>query len=325
MTPSQVKNEVLARIADWRTVQETVDETVASGPHAIPQHLVVSFISQSSPAAFRMQVAPKTGTPFEVLDNGLSTIEYTKGSDHYAVSVSNANTLSLYRLTGLELVGALQASRVQSFSVSTKALVLHLLMPITPGVMAKAVLWFNLNTNAPTRLTAQWHSGSLNEVPVAIHINPTIPSSAFSFSAPSGASPEVALTPSGTAIDQAQSRVPFPIILPPSSSSLQLTGVNVGTARHNPVVLLTYESQHGEPVVITESKAAVYKPPSGLSTVTETVGTLTAKVGTMPDGQEMAGIVVHKTLIVVQGPVKTVDDLVNGWANAVSSPSSASP
>lgn len=323
MTPTQVKSEVLARLKAWHAVSETVAVSLLAPHQSKPHQYQVTYTSQKSPEAFRLQLVPKSGATTEVVDNGLNTVQYVQGSQHYSVSASNSNPWSLYQLTGLELQSVLKSSRVLGVSVTSKKAELHLLMPIAPGIMAKGTLWFDLVSNQPSRLSATWKGGAVTEIPSAIHVNPSVSASAFVFTAPSGVSPEVALTAQGTAIDQAQARVAFPIILPGSAQNLQLNNVNVSTSKGKRVVLLSYQTQNKNPLVITESQGTPFKAPHGLSTVTETVGTLKIEVGSMPDGQEMAGLTINKTLIVVEGPQDTVDGLVNGWAGTKSISSSS--
>lgn len=322
MTSGQVKSEVLARLAGWHTVSETVSEVV-TGPRFGHQQYAVSFTSQSNPASFLLKMTPKNGVSTEVVDNGRSTIEYKQGATHYAVAASNPDAWSLYRLTGPELSQDLKSSRVLAVSVTAKQVVLHLMMPVTPGITANTTLWFNLTSNLPSRLKASWKGGAIEETPVHIEVNPSVYPSTFAFSPPSGVTPQVAMTTQGTEIDQAQARVSFPIVLPPSGMNLDLSAVNVNSDKASRVVLLTYQTANQEPVVITESRASRFKPPAGISLVSETVGTLKVEVGSLPDGQVMAGFTVNKTLLVIEGPASTVDALVNGWADNASVGSSS--
>jgi YbbR domain-containing protein len=59
--------------------------------------------------------------------------------------------------------------------------------------------------------------------------------------------------------------------------------------------------------------------------VTETVGTMTAKVGSLPDGEEMAALTLQKALVVIEGPAAAVDNLVNSWTIGSSQPPTSSP
>lgn len=323
MTPTQVKTEVLARLKAWHAVSETVAVTLLA-PHQSKRHQYqVTYTSQKSPASFRLQLVPKSGATTDVVDNGLNTVQYVQGSQHYSVAASGSNAWGLYQLTGLELQSVLKSSKVLGVSVTSKEVALHLLMPIAPGIMAKGTLWFDLVSNLPSRLSATWKGGSVTETPSNIHVNPSISASAFVFTPPSGVSPEVALTAQGTEIDQAQARVAFPIILPAGAQNLQLNNVNVNTSKGRRVVLLSYQTQDKNPLVITESKGTPFKAPQGLSMVTERVGTLKIEVGSLPDGQEMAGLIINKTLIVAEGPQNTVDGLVNSWAGTKSASSSS--
>lgn len=324
MTPKQVKNEVLARLKNWHSVSETVTE-VTTGPRGGHQTYNISLVSAANPPSFHMEVTPKKGTPYEVVDNGLSTIEYQRGAKHYSVAASDPNAWTVYRMLGTELPTALEASRVKSVSVKSKEVVLHMVTPVASGVSARVTLWFDLSRNVPARFQAVWKGGSIVETPSNIQVNPSVSSSVFTFTPPTGVHPQVALTTQGTELDQAQARVTFPIVLPDVSQNLQLNAVNVTSQKSKRVVLLTYQTAKGNPVLITESKAAAFKPPAGLSMVTESVGTTTAKVGSMPDGEEMAVLTLNKTLVVVEAPAATVDALVNSWANGIGPALSSSP
>lgn len=325
MTPLEVKNEVLARIKGWQSIQEKINE-VMTGPNGQQQTYKVTLVSAQAPKGFRLKVVPKTGTPYEVVFTGLNTIEYQRGSRHYSVFASNPSAWSIYRILGPDLGAELKQSHVQTVSVNPTEAVLHMTMPIAAGVESQATLWFDLATNAPSKLKAVWKGGSVEEVLTQVHVNPTVPSSEFAFTPPVGVRPQLALSPQGTEIVQAQSRVAFPIVLPPSSQNLQLNAVDVSSKAGKRVVLLTYLNARQNPLVITEEKAARFKPPAGISMVTESVGTRTVQVGSMPDGDEMAALTLQKTLVVIEGPTVTVDDLVNAWAAGITSaPPPSSP
>lgn len=324
MTPTQVKSEVLARLKGWHTVQEQLTEVV-SGPNGQKQTYQVALLGSTSPNEFRLDVVPKEGTPYQVVDTGLNTVEYQHGAKHYSVSASNPGAWAMYRILGAGLPSALQASHVASVVVTPKQVVLHMITPIAPRTPARATLWFNLQSNMPSRFVASWKGGSVEETPTQIHINPNISPAAFVFTPPAGVRAQVALTTQGTALDQAQAHVTFPIVLPPSSQNLQLNAVDVSAQAGRRVVLLTYVTPKQSPVVITEEKAGSFTPPAGLSMVSETVGTTTAEVGSLPDGEEMAAVTLQKTLVVIEGPAVAVDNLVNSWTVGSTSPPTSSP
>ncbi len=319
MTPAQVQKKVLARIHNWRSISEDITE-VAYRPHATRQVFHVRLLSQLNPASFRLDVTPSAGRPYQVIDNGLNTIVYQTGDKHYSVLTAEPASWTEFRVLGTNLPGIIAKSQAVGVTVKAHEVVLRMMSPVAPGITAKTTLWFDLSTNTPLRWEATWQGGSLQETPSHVVVNPSIPASAFTFNPPAGVKPEVALTAQGTELDLARSQVSFPIVLPPSSSMLVLNEVNVGNQGSARVVLLTYQTESGQPVVITESKATTFKPPAGMSMVTETVGLMTVKVGTLPSGGEMAAFTLNKTLIVVEGPTNVVDSLVNGWGNA--SPSS---
>ncbi|MDA8206928.1 MAG: hypothetical protein M0Z36_12745 [Thermaerobacter sp.] len=324
MTPQEVKNEVLARIRDWHAVTESATEVV-KGIHHGRQTYRVTLTSQLPSGSFRLTVVPRQGAPYVVVNNGLNAVEYRQGARHYAVLTASATQWDRFRLLGTNLVKTIESSHAVGVSVKAKQVVLHMTTPIAKGTQAKTTLWFNLDTNMPTQWQETWSGGSITETLTDIHVNPTISSSAFVFKPPPGVTPEVALTAQGTELDLAQARVPFPIVLPPSSQSLQLNNVNVSTqGKNGRVVLLTYQSATQSPVLITESKTLAFKPPSGMSMVRETVGALRVRVGSMPDGGELAQLMVNKTLVVVEGPTTVVDALVTAWGNPTSSSTSPS-
>ncbi|MCY0897475.1 MAG: hypothetical protein OWU33_00830 [Firmicutes bacterium] len=319
MSPTEVKNEVLARVRDWHAVKESITE-VFTGPHHVVTVYHVKLLADTNPDRFRLEVTPAKGEPFEVIDNGLNTVVYQAGAKHYSVLTDDPNSLTEFRILGTDFPDAIQASRADGVSVSSNEVVLHLTSPLATNVTANTTLWFSLTTNTPVKWQSSWAGGSLTETPTHIQINPSISSAAFNFNPPTGVTPEVALTQEGTELNLVQNKVPFPIVLPPNNQNLVLEGVNVGSRANQQVVLLTYNTESGSPVVITESRGLPFKPPSGVSMVTEAVGLMTAKIGAMPDGDEIGALTLDKTLLVVEGPTTVVDGLINGWANA--SPSS---
>jgi outer membrane lipoprotein-sorting protein len=323
MSPAQVKQEVLARLKNWHAVNETITE-VAYGPHGRRHVYNVKLLSQTSPVLFRLDVAPQGGTPFEVVDNGLNTVVYQNGAKHYSVLTADPQSWTEFRVLGTELPGIIQESHAEQVTVNAKEVILHLVSPVAAGISAKTTLWFSLTTNTPIRWQAAWKNGSLEETPKSVHLNPPINTSTFQFTPPSGVTPEVAMTAQGTELDLARSQVSFPIVLPPPSMNLELNGVNVSTRGKSQVVLLTYQTTNGSPAVLTESTSSTFKPPAGMSVVTETVGLLSVKVGALPSGSEMAAFTLHKTLVVAEGSVNVVDALVNAWGTSTS-PSPSSP
>lgn len=320
MSPNQVKKEVLARIANWNTVSEHVTE-VAHRPNKPREVFHLKLSSQAKPATFRLEVTPATGRSYLMVDNGFNTVVYQNGAKHYSVLTAEPTSWTEFRVLGTNLPSLIQKSRATKVTVKSREVILHMLSPVTSKMTAKTTLWFNLSTNTPVRWQAQWKGGSLVETPSDIAINQSIASSTFTFQPPSGVKPEVALTAQGTQLDLARSQVSFPIVLPPASVALVLNNVNVGRAQASQVVLLSYQTPQGQPVLITESKGRHFRPPSGMTMVSQTVGLISAKVGTMPDGSEMAVFTVDKTLVVVEGPTSVVDSLVNAWGST-STPSS---
>ncbi|PSR23055.1 MAG: hypothetical protein C7B45_04585 [Sulfobacillus acidophilus] len=324
MTPQEVKSEVLARIRDWHAISESavVYLKESHGPQQVDD---LTLISQENPASFRLQVTPTQGASYEVIDNGLNTVEYQKGSKHYSVLTASPAAWTEFQMLGVGLPQLIQSSRAQSVSVKPNEVVLHLSTPITSTITAQATLWFNLVTNTPSRWEAVWKGGSIIELAKTVRVNPALPTSTFSFTPPSGVKPEVALTVAGTELDQAQAQVSFPIVLPPASENLQLMNVNVGSSANRRVVLLTYQTTSHSPVVITESKESHFTPTAGISLIKETLGGLTVQVGSMPDGGEIGAVTLNKTLLVVEGPTSVVNSIINAWSTLVSISPSPSP
>ncbi|NMP22552.1 LolA family protein [Sulfobacillus harzensis] len=317
MSPQQVKKEVLARISNWHAVSEDITEVVYRKGHA-RQTYRVKLWSESNPESFRLDVAPSSGQPYEVVDNGLNTVVYQSGAKHYSVLTAEPPSWTQFRVLGTDLASLVAKSHATSVTVKPREVILHMISPVTTSIKAKTTLWFDLTTNTPLRWESQWRGGTLQETPSHVVINSTIPASTYSFQPPAGVKPEVALTAQGTELDLARSQVSFPIVLPPSSSALVLNNVNVDTEQSARVVLLSYQTQNGQPVLITEAKSDHFKPPSGMTMVTETVGLVSVKVGTMPNGGEMAALTLNKTLVVVEGPTNVVDSLVNVWGDTAS-------
>lgn len=324
MTPAQVKSEVLSRLGAWHATNETIVETM-TGLGGAKQTYHVTLTDQASPLDFRLKVVAQTGSEYEIVDNGLNVVEYRRGARHYTVLAASSDAWAIYRLLGTELPRSLTASRMRSVTVKAKEAVLNMITPLSPGITAKTTLWFNLTTNTPSRWQATWKGGSIEEVPSTIQVNPTLPTSTFQFSPPSGVTPEIGLTSQGTELGQAQAQVPFPIVLPPRGTDFSLHSVNVSSGTASPVVLLTYQTANQSVLVVTESKRKTFKPPARLTMITEMAGTLHVQVGTMPDGQELAALTLGKTALVVEGPVNGVDALINGWANANEASLSPSP
>lgn len=322
MSPAQVQKEVLARIHNWQSISENVTE-VTYGAHKKRTVYHVRLLSQANPASFRLDITPNAGQPYEIIDNGLNTVVYQNGAKHYSVLTAEPPSSHEFRILGNDLAQVIQKSHAVSVKVKAKEVVLRMLSPVSQGITAKTTLWFNLTTNTPSRWAAVWPGGSLEETPNNIVVNPKVSASDFAFVPPSGVKPEVALTAQGTELNMARAQVPFAIVLPPASSVLVLNNVDVSTEHTGRVVLLTYQTQGGEPVLITETKSTTFKPPAGMAMVSESVGLITAKVGPLPSGGEMAAITLNRTLVVVEGPTSVVDALVNGWGSA--SPSSFSP
>ncbi|MCY0878253.1 MAG: hypothetical protein OWU84_04875 [Firmicutes bacterium] len=319
MSPTEVKNEVLARVRGWRAVKETFTEVFTTPRHQSTVYRV-KLVAEADPTRFRLEVTPSTGQPYEVIDNGLNTIVYQAGAKHYSVLTDDPDSLTEFRILGTNFPQVIQSSQAKSVDVTSKEVVLHLVSPVTAHIMAKTTLWFSLMSNTPIKWQSTWPGGTLTETPTRMAINPAVSSTAFNFTPPAGVTPEVALTQQGTELDLVRDEVSFPIVLPPENQNLALEGVNVGREAQQRVVLLTYNTPSGSPVVITESRGLPFKAPAGVSMVSEAVGLTTVKVGVLPDGDEIGVLTLDKTLLVVEGPTTVVDGLINAWANA--SPSS---
>jgi outer membrane lipoprotein-sorting protein len=324
MTPREVKNEVLARIHDWHAVSESFVLYLkeAHGPQQVDD---VTLFSQNNPTSFRLDVTPTQAASYEVIDNGLNTVEYQKGTRHYSVLTASPAAWTEFQMLGVGLPQLIQSSQAESVSVKSDEVILHLKTPITSAITAQATLWFNLVTNTPSRWEAVWKGGSILEITKRVRVNPSLSNSIFSFTPPSGVKPEVALTVAGTELDQAQARVSFPIVLPPASQNLQLMNVNVSSSSHGRVVLLTYQTPNHSPVVITESQDTHFRPTAGLSLIKETLGGLTVQVGAMPNGGELGAVTLNKTLLVVEGPTSVVNSIINAWSTSASVSPSPSP
>lgn len=315
MTPSQVQQEISSRLSHWRSIDEDVTETAKAGPHMASKTYHIKLVSELSPADFILKVTPNKGTGYQVADDGLNTVYYRQGAPHYSVLTNYADTWLQMRVLGTDLPQVLKASHADSVSVKGKEVQLGLMAPVAPGITVKATLFFNLETNQPTRWEATFKGRHVVLVPTHISLNPTLTNQTFAFAPPSGVTPEVVMTKQGTQLDAAKSQVPFPILLPPSEVGLQLSSVEVQSGAHGRTLLLSYETHAGNPLIITESHTSTFRSPSGMSTVTENIGALTVHVGALPLGGEEADFVKKKTLVVVEGPTATVDSLVTAWGN----------
>lgn len=314
MSAKQIEQEVLNRMKTWRDIRVDVQDTVAlkgKDPHTYQ----ISMVSRKSPAAMTMKVSTGSSS-YEVVSNAQNTILYPNGSQYYSVSTSFPASPNQYRTLGVTLPQTILDSRLKSVSVLSDNVVrLTMNSVLTNNIRATTELWFDLNTNTPMKWTAQWPGGKIVEVARHYQVNPNLSPNAFHFVPPHGVKPEVVLSQTGMALDQAKKNVRFPIVLPPSQSNLALKQVNEGKSQGRTVVVLTYNNANNSPVVITESAPRTLTPPSGVSMVSENVGTLTLQVGSLPLGGEMAILTINQTLMVVEGPTATVDSLVTAWGN----------
>lgn len=314
MTATEVKSEVLARLQNWSSVEETTTE-VLYPKHGARAVYHIHLVSQANPSRFALSVAPSNGPSYEVVDTGLNIDVYQSGQAHYSVETNDPRSWSEFRVLGTELPQVIKASRALSVDVKPKQVVLHMDSPIASNKWAHTTLWFSLVSNTPVRWQASWAGGTLEETPSSVIVNPTITGQTFAFNPPNGVTPEVSLGGAGNELSAVRSQVSFPILLPPASASLALAHVNVGRQHGSQVVLLTYETSQDVPVVITESKKNTFVPPDGVSLSKQTIGLVTAQVGSLPNGGEMAVFSQAKTFVVIEGPSNVVAAVLNAWGN----------
>ncbi|MDA8192877.1 MAG: hypothetical protein M0Z53_02590 [Thermaerobacter sp.] len=322
LRPAQIKAEILARVDAWQSTAATIEETYQTGAHT--QQFQLRLMTQAHPASFSLQES-SSGSPSTVwVSDSQETTRYQAGAAHYAIVAGTTPTVQQRRVLGVGLAAILHASRVQSARISGNQAVVTMISPVTSAVSAKTVLWFNLATNSPLKWQASWRGGQVTETVKSFAVNPSLSRSDFQFSPPAGVTPEVVLSQAGVALDEAKQQVTFPIVMPPGQTDLTLNQVTVNTDQGKRLVLLNFSQGNGQPVLITESSAGSLAPPAGVSLVTETVGTLSIRVGALPLGGEMAAFRVSHTLVVAEGPTAEIDSMLTAWGNLTSAPNPGS-
>ncbi len=315
LSASQVKHQLLARLQSWQSVSCQVTQTVSLVGQPV-QHLKLSLAEENKPAQFVLHITG-VSSPIEIFSTPRDTIWYQVGSPHYTVLASLPPSSDDFRLLGTELPHLVAASHITKVHFDHNNIVsLVMDTPLPNGISAQVQLIYDLTTNTPMRIVAKWNGGTVTEVASHFEVNPNLPSNIFSFTPPATVTPAVGLTQSGTALNVAQAKVGFAVALPPQQAQETYVGIDVGqTNKGSSVLLLTYNSPNGNPLVVTEraNRSGLSVFPSGSVTATETAGSLSVTVAMLPSGQEMASFVMNKTLVVVQGEASDVDALINLW------------
>ncbi len=314
--PQTVEKALLARMAGWRSIQATVSEAVGvNAPH--PKTLDYQVTSDLSAGQYAIKISHPS--PIAIYVNPHETVWFPENTQHYSVLPALPSADQPWQVIA-DLPNLIRSSRLTSVSVKGDVATLSM-SGAFPAAKDHAVmtLSYNTKTNTPLQWTGAWGHNAVREVFTHFQANPSLPDSALTFSAPAGVTPEVALSPTGTALNIAKSEVPFPIALPPSSDNMTLDAINTGRdAAGNRVVIMTFTAQDSSTVVLTErstSRTIPVLPTKGLTTTDEAVGDLTVAVAGLPDNMEEACLIEHKTEVVVEGDTSSVDTLLNAWGD----------
>jgi outer membrane lipoprotein-sorting protein len=314
--PKTVERELLARMADWHDVQATVSEAMGPPAHH-PKTLEYQVTSDLTAGQYLIKISQPS--PIAIYVNGHETIWYPENTQHYSVLPALPPADQPLEVIA-QLPELIRTSQLKSVAVKGNVVTLKMSAAFpTSKDHATMTLAYNSKTNTPLKWTGVWGHTSVGEVFSHFQINPSLAPSALSFSAPTGVTPEIALSPTGTALNIAKSEVDFPIALPPASANMTLDAVNTGsdTAGHR-VVIMTFTAPDSSTVVLTE-KSTTHSVPTlpgkGLTTTDETVGSLTTAVASLPDNIEEAALIDHKTAVIVEGDTSTVDTLLNDWGS----------
>ncbi len=322
---SQVKRQLLARTSNWRAVSCHVVDTVSLIGRPT-QQLGISLVAETNPSQYALKVTGGT-FPIQIISTPKETVWYEGGRSHYAVMASPPTSPAFLRLMGTELPDMLAQSRITHVHLESGNVARITMQSTLPtGQKATVNLTFNFTSNSPTRLVATWVGGTVTESVTHFVVNPTINRKAFTFVPPSKVTPVVALGQTGTALDLTTESLPFPVILPPAGAMESLTGVDIGPTKSGaPVLVLSYLTPTGNPLIITERKKSNKKltMPAGTTRTTETVGTTAVTIATLPSGQELAMLSIGQTEILVQGRSQDVGAVINLW-NAAGSMSTHS-
>lgn len=312
---SQVKHQLLARIANWHAVSAELEDTVSLVGRPT-QKLGVSLIAETNPTQYAVKVTGGTA-PIQIISTPRETLWFEQGRSHYAVMAAAPTSPAYLRLLGTELPTMVNGSHMTKVHLEPGNIARLTMQSVLPtGLKATVNLTFNFTTNTPVRLVAEWSGGTITETVSHFVVNPTVSRSAFSFVPPSGVTPTVAQNPGASALALPMATLPFSVILPPSGAADSLTGVDVGpTSSGSPVLILSYTTPTGNPLLLTERKTSRKPPalPSGTTSTTETVGTTAVTIGTLPSGQELAMLSLGKTLILIEGRSQDVGAVVNLW------------
>lgn len=313
---NQVKHQLLARISNWRAVSCQLQDTISLVGRPT-QQLGVSLVAETNPSQYSLKVTGGSA-PIRIISTPKATLWFETGQSHYAVMASPPTSPAYLRLMGTELAAMVTKSRITHVHLEAGNVARLTMQSVLPtGQKATVYLTFNFTTNTPTRLVAEWSGGTVTETVNHFVVNPTVSTTAFSFVPPSGVTPTVALGETGTALDVTMASLPFPVILPPASAAESLAGVDIGPTKSGAsVLILSYTTPTGNPLVITERAAKAKNPltlPSGSTSTKETIGTTTVTIATLPSGQELAVLTVGKTQLLVEGRSQDVGAVVNFW------------
>ncbi len=311
----QVKHQLLARINTWHAISVQFADTVSLVGRPT-QKLGVSLIAETNPAQYEVKVSGGT-EPIQIISTPRETLWFERGRSHYAVMASAPTSPAYLRLMGTELPAMVTSSHMTKVHLEAGNIARLTMQSVLPtGLKATINLTFNFTTNTPVRLVAEWSGGTITETVNHFVVNPTVSRSAFSFVPPSGVTPTVAQSTDANALDLPMATLPFSVVLPPSGALDSLTGVDVGpTSSGRPVLILSYVTPNGAPLVLTERKASKKSPviPAGSTTTVETVGTTAVTISTLPSGQELAMLSLGSTQILVQGRSQDVGAVINLW------------
>ncbi len=331
--PQAVAKEILARMSSWKRGRTTVQQT--QGPKNSPGH-TVNYEITSNLSNGQYVINLKGSHPVSVYVNTHETIWYPQHATHYSVLAKLPTDDMPWTVAG-ELPQLLKKAQIQSMRVKGNVVTLNMSVPLSSSqTKTPATFVFNTATDRPESFSLQLgRNHVVKEDFTHFQVNPSLASGTFTFTPPHGVTPAISVTKTGTALNLAKSQLNFPIVLPPQGAGLTLDAINTGTnSKNQRFVILTFTAKNSSSVLVTESlkQGSTVKLPSGVSSTTETVGSLAVALANMPNHMVEAGFLDHKTQVIIEGNAATVDSLLNDWGNisslnatSSSAPSSTSP
>ena len=326
--PRTAANEILARMSSWKTIRAAVQETQGPGNYH-GKTLDYEITSNLSNGQYVIHL--KGSHPVSVYVNTHETIWYLDHASHYSVLAKLPSADMPWAVAG-ELPALIRRAQIVSVRVQGNLVTLDMSVPLPSSKDdTRAVFVFNTTSDMPQSFSLQLGKNDVvKEVFSHFQVNPALPSGTFTFTPPRGVTPAISLTQTGTALSLAKSQLNFPIVLPPQAAGMTLDAINTGTnSKGRRFVILTFTARDSSSVLITETlkQGSGVVLPSGVTSTVETVGPLSVAMANLPNNMAEAGFVDHKTQVVVEGNVSTVDSLLNEWGSlpSLSATSSSAP